>query len=179
MANDTSFTCTTTLLISHSSTVLDESSEYNISIDRSSDELFWAGLVAFYKGAISNPEKLQKKLVVTFVGTGEIGSDCGSLRKEFFEAGLSLANKKLFEGESLKRVPKKDLSLEMLFEVTGLLIAHSIVQDGPGFPYLSQYVFDFLSHQDITQCYPTIDDLPLNASTSDVLNLIKEVCYAT
>ena len=61
-------------------------------------------------------------------------------------------------------------------EVTGLLIAHSIVKDGPGFPYFSQYVFHFLTHQDITQCYPTIDDSPLNASTSDVLNLIKEVC---
>ena len=64
--------------------------------------------------AISNPEKLHKKLVVTFVGTGEIGSDCGSLRKEFFKAGLSLTNKKLFERESFKRVPKKDLSLEKL-----------------------------------------------------------------
>uniref|UniRef100_A0A1X7V1X8 HECT domain-containing protein n=1 Tax=Amphimedon queenslandica TaxID=400682 RepID=A0A1X7V1X8_AMPQE len=80
-----------------------------ISIDCSSVELYWAGLVAFYKGAISNPEKLQKKLVFTFVGTGEIGSDCGSLRKEFFEAGLSLANKKLFEGKSLK---EQELILE-------------------------------------------------------------------
>ena len=81
--NYTGFTCTGTLLLTYSFTVLDESSEYNICIDRSSDELFWAGLVAFYKGAISNPEKLQKKLVVTFVGTAEIGSNCGSLQKDF------------------------------------------------------------------------------------------------
>ena len=47
-------------------------SNYNITIDRSNDELFWAGLTASYKGAISNPEKLKKKLVVTFIGTGEI-----------------------------------------------------------------------------------------------------------
>ena len=170
------FLSTSSLLVSHSLDVLENFSEYNITIDRSNDELFWAGLTAFYKGAISNPEKLKKKLVVTFIGTGEIGSDCGSLRNEFFEDGLRLVNTKLFEGEDLRRVPKKDLSLEVLFEVAGMLITHSIIQDGPAFPCLCPYVFDFLIYQDMEQCFPSIDDLPLNASTNDVLQLIKEVC---
>ena len=80
------FLSRSSLLISHSLDVLEKFSEYNITIDRSNDELFWAGLTAFFKGAISDPNKL-KKFVVTLTGTGEIGSDCGSLRNGFLMMG--------------------------------------------------------------------------------------------
>ena len=85
------FLSTSSLLISHSIDVLENFFEYNITIDHSNDDLFWAGLTAFFKGAISNPKKL-KKLVVTLTGTGEIGNDCESLRNEFFEDGLRLVH---------------------------------------------------------------------------------------
>lgn len=85
------FLSTSSLLISHSLDVLENWSEYNVTIDHFNDELFWAGLTAFFKGAISNPKKF-KKLIVTLTGTGEIGSDCGSLRNDFFEDGLRLVH---------------------------------------------------------------------------------------
>ena len=105
------------LLLNHSAKVLDQSSEYILSIDRSTKEHFWLAMTSFYKGAISKPQKLRRPLVVNFVNTGEIGSDAGALRKEFFEDAIREVNDRLFEGEDSRRVPKKDVSLELLFEV--------------------------------------------------------------
>lgn len=45
---------------------------------------------------------------------GKVGVDSGALRKEFFEAVIIEANKRLFEGESDRRVPKKDWGLELI-----------------------------------------------------------------
>ena len=56
-------------------------------------------MTSFYKGAISKPQKLRRPLVVNFVNTGEIGSDAGALRKEFFEDAIREVNDRLFEGE--------------------------------------------------------------------------------
>ena len=75
-------------------------------------------------------------------------------------------------------MPKKDVSLELLFEVAGMVVAHSILQEGPGIPCLSPAVFDYLTHGDVKHCYPTKDDIPLNISTHELITLIEEVCSA-
>ena len=67
------------------------------------------------------------------------------------------------------------MSLELLFEVAGVLLGHSIVQDGPGFPCLSPAVFEYLSQGDVNCCYPTKYDIPLNISTHELITLIEEV----
>ena len=84
-----------------------------MSIDRSTPEVFWSGVVSFYKGARGNPSKLKKYLVMNFVNTGECGSDCGALKREFFEDALRTANEMLFEGEHDRRIPRKDFPLEL------------------------------------------------------------------
>ena len=163
------------LLLDHARKVLDQSSEYILAIDRSTPEHFWLGVTSFYKGAIAKPQKLMRPLAVTFVNTGELGSDAGALKKEFFEYALREVNNQLFEGEDGRRVPKKDVGLELLFEVAGMLLGHSIIQGGPGFPCLSPAVFDYLRTCDVKLCYPTKDDIPLNISTHELITLIEEV----
>ena len=160
------------LLLDHAKSVVDHSSEYILSIDRSTPERFWLGVTSFYKGAIAKPQKLKRPLAVNFVNTGEHGSDAGALKKEFFEDALREVNNQLFEGEDELRVPKKDLGLELLFEVAGMLLGHSIIQDGPAFPCLSVPIFDYVS---CGTCYPTKDDIPLNISTHELITLIEKV----
>ena len=70
---------------------------------------------------------------------------------------------------------EKDVGLELLFEVAGMLLGHSIIQGGPGFPCLSPAVVDFLKTYDVKLCYPTKDDIPLNISTHELITLIEEV----
>ena len=158
--------------------MLDESSEYILSIDRSTPDIFWRGVISFYKGALENPSKLQQVLVVNFVNTGESGSDCGALKKEFFEDAIQAINDRLFEGEQDRRIPRKDLSLELQFQVAGMLIAHSLLQQGPGMPCLSPSIYNYLVYGDPTLCYPTVEDIPLNISTYELITVIEKVSIA-
>ena len=160
----------------HASRLIDDSRHYKLEVDRSSKEKLWETALAFYKGAKSKPRKLQKEFVVDFVGTGEVGVDSGALRKEFFGGVLKEADARLFEGEPTRRIVNKDWGLELMYEVAGMMIAHSIFQEGPAFPCLSPSVYDYLVHEDPDQCYPVKDDIPLNLSTHEVISFIEKVC---
>ena len=40
---------------------------------------------------------------------------------------------RLFEGDNQARqIPKKDIGLELMFEVVGMIVAHSFLLSGPG-----------------------------------------------
>ena len=174
---DIQFTSLADLLSHHYLKVMDCSSEYTLSIDRSTKDVFWHGVVSFYKGALSKPQKLTSNLVINFTSTGEVGCDAGALRREFFEDALHEVSCRLFEGDNQARlIPKKDIGLELMFEVAGMIVAHSVLLSGPGLPCLSPTVFDYLSHGDVRHCYPTKDDVPLNLSTHELHTLIDEVC---
>ena len=147
----------------HSEGVINSTSEYSLSVDRSSVERLWLSATSFYKGAMVRPEKLTRQLVVSFTETGEIGADSGALRNEFFEEALKQANARLFEGEEYARVPKKDYTLQVLFELAGMLVAQSVLQGGPGIPCLSEAIFDYISEE---ECYPCKADIPVNLATT-------------
>ena len=102
--------------------------------------------MAFYKASVTKPQKLKRPLVLSFVGTGEVGCDGGALRKEFFEDALREVNNRLFEGEDNRRIPRKDVSLEFYFEVAGMIFSHSVLQEGAGLLCLSPAIYDYLSN---------------------------------
>lgn len=133
--------------------------------------------MAFYKSGINRPQKLRRPLVVSFVNSGEMGSDAGALKKEFFEDALREVNDRFFEGEDDRRVPTKDIALELAFEVAGMIFSHSILQGGPDMPCLSPAVFEYLVNGDSTGCYPTSSDIPLNISTHELIQFIEEVHF--
>ena len=106
------------LLKQHAQRVLNLSSEYSISIPRGNKDDFWMVLVAFYKNAKVKVDHMKKTLMVRFTDVGEMGADAGALRKEFFEDAIKEVNCRLFEGEDDNRLPKKEWSLQFLFEVS-------------------------------------------------------------
>jgi len=161
------------LLRKHSDHVIDQRSEYILSIDRTCKDHFWKMVEAFYKGGICRPHKLQKVLVIQF--QGEVGADGGALRKEFFEDALKEMNHRLFEGTPDRRIPKKDWDLQWAMEIAGMLIGHSVLQEGPAFGCVSPTVFDFLIAGDSSMCFPTKADIPLNLTTCDLLTFIDKV----
>ena len=91
---------------------------------------------------MNDPEQLCKELRIEF----EEGVDTGALHNEFFEVLLREMNKLLFKRER-SRLPM-DSNLQRLFECAEVLIAHSILQGGPGFPCLCQAAVSYLLHLD-------------------------------
>lgn len=160
------------LLHAHSLEVMDQDSEYALGVDCSSEDRLWLSAVSFYKGALVRKEKLKKQLVVSFTETGEVGADSRALRKEFFEDALKEANRRLFDGEDDNHIPKKDYTLKVLFELAGMLVAHSVLQEGPGLPCLSEAIYDFIT---TGKCHPNKADVPLNLSTTELLTFIDKV----
>ena len=161
------------LLRLHAEATITDQREYRLCVDRSSEDSLWQAAIAFYKGTKAKPQKLKRDFVVEFAG--EVGVDSGALKREFFEAVISQANKRLFEGESNRRVPKKDWGLELMFEICGIMVAHSVLNEGPGLPCLSPCIFEYMVNEEVDRCYPVKDDIPLNISTHQTITFIEEV----
>ena len=147
----------------HQNEVLDPLAEHVLSIDRSTPEKLWQMAVCFYKNAMVKPGKLCKELVVHF--KGEAGADSGALRCEIFEDIIYQANLHLFEGKNDRQIVKKDWGLEVLCEMFGMIVAHSIMQEGPGFPCLSPCMFQYFATERSDECFPVKEDIPFKHMT--------------
>ena len=128
----------------------------------------------FNKSAKLRPRKLHKVLTVEY--SGEAGANSGSLRREFFEDSLRESSLLLFDGPVDRCIPKKECSLLLLCEVAGMLLAHSILQEGPGMPCFSPRFFNYLVTPVASDCYPTLQDIPLNLATHELISFIRKVC---
>ena len=159
------------LLARVSQHVLRQGRYVNLTVPR---ERIWRIALGFYKRCMKDPEQLRRELRIEF--EGEEGVDAGALRNEFFEILLREMNELLFEGRE-NSLPK-DSNLQRLFECAGIIIAHSVLQGGPGFPCLCAAAVSYLLHLDkerALQELPTVDDIPQNAATMGLLDLISSV----
>ncbi len=168
--------CGKQVITAHSRRVI-STNEYFLAVDRTSKDNMWLTINSFYKKAIDSKyaDKLTKELVIQY--TGEYGADSGALRREFFEDALKEMNTRLFDGGDSCRVPKKDWTFELLFEICGMLIAHSILQSGPGFPCLSPAVYTYLISGNPVYCFPVKDEIPLDLTTHILISFINKVLY--
>lgn len=162
------------MLKSLANKVIDSNKSCHLEVDRSSKETLWLSVVAFYKSCKLKPEKLARELVIHF--TGEAGADSGALRRVFFEDAICVANLNLLEGEDNCRMIRKDWGMESTYEMMGSLVAHSLLQNGPGLRCLSQTVYHYLTMQ---TSYPEIADIPLSLGTHDLISLINKVISYT
>jgi len=110
-------------------------------------------LFHYYKDSDFNPE-LQIK--IQFRGEPAIDTG-GVLRQAYEDAFLALAKGdaglKMFQGpfECLVPIYRSDNVLNGVFEVLGKMVAHSMIQGGPGFPYLSPVIYWYIATGDLQQ----------------------------
>lgn len=70
--------------------------------------------------------------------------DAGALRLEFFGDLLRNINNTLFEEKPDHRVPLYSWENIYLMKMAGIMVSHSILQNGPGMPCLTPYVYEFI-----------------------------------
>ena len=137
----------------------------------------WQRAIHFYKCAKVNPEKLRCQLYVEYVG--QRGLDAGAIRGDFLEKVMAQLDLNLFEGNPARRFPVKDRELEPLFEIAGMIQAHSVIQGGPSLSNLHPVVYAYLMTDNVDESLIEplqVGDIPLNAGTSDLIDLIRKVC---
>ena len=105
----------------------------------------------YYKNPNFDPKK-----GLRFCIKGKIAIDSGGvLRQIYTDVFIALAESKyglvLFKGDATRKVPVFSNShvLTGIFEIIGRLIAHSLIQGGPGFPYLAPIIYSYLSSGDL------------------------------
>ena len=169
------------LLAWHSEGIINPHDDYLLRTNRFS---LWNKARVFYKRAVTiTPELLKKDLCIEF--SGEEGADAGALKFEFFEKVLQCINEDWFEGAEDKRIPRCHWGIESELEMAGAIIAHSILLGGPGFPCIHPTVFHIMVNdggngpqQAVSaslEKIPTVDDIPRDASTMDLVDMIDKV----
>ena len=107
--------------------------------------------ICYYKDADFDPRTRIRKCsdLQVALDTG------GALRQFYSDVFVALSQNsrgmKLFQGEPKRRLPlfKSEHVMSDIFELFGKMIAHSLVQDGPGFPYLAPVVYSYISTGDL------------------------------
>ena len=163
------------VLKNHAEKVIDTCNDQKLEVER---EEIWRSCLAFYKMGLKDTDRLKKNLFVEFIGSGEQGIDCGALKLEFFNLCMEEARLRLFEGDPNKLIPRRGIgSKGIQFEIAGALIAHSVLQGGPGFPYLAEWFVDLLFEDETsnTVCLISKDDIPKNAMTEKLFNFVEKL----
>ena len=118
-----------------------------------------------------------KQLEVSF--KGEDGLDGGALKVKYFNLAWEQATSRLFEGNVSSLVPIKDVTKIFLFRLMGMMMVHTVLQSGPvkRFPKLSPAVVSCMLGNDVDEIYRLLikHDIPMNAATENIHNLIEEL----
>ena len=136
--------------------------------------------VAYYKSIQFDPSC---PLRITFRGQPAIDSG-GVLRHFYSDLFEGLVQGKLlllFEGEEAHKVPSYQPQAVMtgMFEMVGKMIAHSLVQGGPGFPCLALLCFYYLVTGDVMCAFAYCDvwDIPDPSSRNIVLQVYAQYVF--
>lgn len=161
-----------TLLMMHAAEMIDSNRDTYLTVSRAG---LWQRAICFYKASKNCPQKLKQNLVVTL--ENEDGMDAGAIRGFFFEHLMKEVNERLFEGDSFRRVPKKDSELCSYFELAGLMVAHSVLQGGPSVDCICPAVYTTIMSGALEEAVEelSVHDIPLNAGTADLIAFIHEV----
>ena len=107
--------------------------------------------VCYYKDPDFDPRKR-----IRVRSKDQVALDTGGVLRQFYsDVFVALSQNgdhlKLFEGEAKRRLPlfRSEHVVSGIFEIVGKMIAHSLVQGGPGFPYLAPVVYSYISTGDL------------------------------
>ena len=111
-------------------------------------------LLQYYKSKVFDP-----KIPISVRFRGQPGVDSGGLlRQAFTTAFEAIAQNKvpglrLFTGQPNRLTPlySSENLLTQIFETLGKMVGHSLIQDGPGFPYLAPAIYWYIATGDLNE----------------------------
>ena len=132
-------------------------------------------VVQHYKNPQFHPEKASQMCLKR----GSAIDSGGVLRQvKVFSAVADGRNRlTLFKGEPRRKVPifSNEHVLTGIFEVLGKVIAHSLIQGGPGFPYLTPVIYSYTSTGDLQTASFKVSVLDIKIQTLSVI-IDKVIC---
>ena len=119
---------------------------------------------------------------ISFLGQPAV--DSGGVLRQFysdlFEKLVEGDLIELFEGDAARKVPsyRPQAIMSGMLELTGKIIAHSLAQGGPGFPFLALSCYYYLVTGDVmcAMAYCNCLDIPDLRARNIVLQVSKDLC---
>ena len=124
--------------------------------------------MVYYKCAEFDPTKRLR-----IVYTGQSAVDTGGVIRQFYTQLLSAVSKQFFQGiKYCTPIYSSDVVAAGVMKLVGVMVVHSILQGGPGFPIFSPAVFNYLCKGDLQEAVKTmtIEDCSLH-----IQDLIRKV----
>ena len=140
-------TCSLEGILAELKSKVDSNQSILITIRRQN---IWKDSLTFYKMAMAEKNNLFRQLKVDF--KEEEGVDCGALRVEFFQKCPAEGKKILFEDADGFKIPKKSSASLLSFKIFGMVIGHSIVQDGPRVHCFPEWCYTYISTGEFQSC---------------------------
>lgn len=118
------------------------------------EEVVVIDLLQYYKSKEFDP-----KIPISVRFQGQPGEDSGVLLRQAFTSAFDAISQnkvpglKLFTGQPCRLTPvygSKNLLTE-IFNILGRMIGHSLIQDGPGFPYLAPAIYWYIATSDLDE----------------------------
>lgn len=136
----------------------------------------WEDAIAFYKSSWLD---FSKQIRVRINGQPAI--DVGGVRAQFYSTVFDVFAKNskiiLFDGNARRLRPhcSAEARSSRLFTVLGMMVGHSIMQDGIGFPYLAPSCYWYMVGKE----QQALENLSVEDLNEDVGTLVKKVnvCY--
>ena len=148
-------------------------SEADIHIPESAKEKDWAiAAFSFYKSSRFSPQH-----TINIILGGQPAIDAGGVRRTFFSVvyeNVILGYLDMFEGPSKRLRPTFKISVlnSGILKIFGQMIAHTLLMDGIGFPYLSPPCYYYMTGKWNTAItFITDEDV-----SSRVRHVLKQVC---
>ncbi len=139
-------------------------------------EDLWSDMIVYYKSA-----RIDTSKAVRVILTGQPALDTGGVRRqvysEVFDNFASNKFQQVFEGPPRHLRPIVSSENKPTMKVLGTMVAHSIIQEGVGFPYLSPVCYCLLvAGEEAALRHVSLVDVP-----SDARHVVQEVsvrdCY--
>ena len=107
------------------------------------------------------------------------GLDTGGIQRNFFTQVLdhfAEDSLSIFVGDMYHLRPHHSPQVLPLMKILGNVISHSLIQGGPGFPFLAPYVYWYVitASEETSLSYITREDLD-----PDVAHIVESVCSFT
>ena len=136
-----------------------------------SDDL-WPDMVRYYKTGVNTSKPI--RVILDEQPAIDTGGVCRQVFSDVFTLFANNKHFRLFEGEpcSLRPVHSANCRSSGLLKVFGTMVAHSIAQDGVGFPYLSPLSYWYIAAGEVE----SLQHIGLSDVGSDVADVITKVC---
>ena len=161
------------IVIDYRENILKINQDCSLKVNRRN---IWKDALTFYMVNIGNLVKLQQPLNVTFAGENDI--DALALKAEFFTKIFEITRRELIElPDQMPRceMPKGSGRNLQISKIFGVILAHSLLQEGQYFNYLAPWGVEVLLDEKGISGNAPLTHIPVTAATGNLINFVKSL----